>query len=187
MHARTVSDWLEELANFLNDAAGAHGFSRFGVQLARDLMQNQRRTSTNPDPEVYIELGERHLNPEIYQTWHWNDMPKHLADDGPVMTQIGHQWVVHVYTAWDSHFRPGLERAHSYARGDHLMVQLFGDLRLLRNDIAHSRGIATRPNAGRAEMLKHWIMVGEVILIRGEEVAEFLRLVPWQKLREGSH
>ena len=54
------------------------------------------------------------------------------------------------------------------------MVPLFGDMRLIRNDIIHNRGIASRNKSGRCEVLK-WFVEGEVIRIASHHIDDFVR------------
>lgn len=178
------SDWVAELAEFLNNAAAAHGFQVMGIKLAREQMATlaarQKPDPANPDSVIHMGVGDPNLpDSEPYAAWRISELPEQLADDGPVMRQIGHEWVVHVYTAWEHHFRPGL--ASALGLGDEgLRFPLLGDLRRLRNDIVHHRGVATSENTGRSELLGHWFAPGQVILIRGQEVSEFMRRFPWQ-------
>lgn len=135
-----MSEWLQELSEFLNDAGGAHGFAASGLKFVLERFEGLPRDPTNPDPKMYMGIGDPN-SPEAqqYQVWRLADLPRHLADDGPVVTQIGQQWVVQVFTAWEEYFRPGLAKAFKCEPSD-LTYPLLGDLRLLRNDIAHHRG-----------------------------------------------
>jgi len=39
------------------------------------------------------------------------DLHRYLAHDGPDNAQIGKQWAVQLYPAWEDYFRPGLAKA----------------------------------------------------------------------------
>jgi hypothetical protein len=176
---------LRELGTFLNNAANAHGFQDMGIMLARQKIHELAVAYPDGDPNraIYMGTGDPNMaDSEVYSVSRIADLPDLLADDGPVVTQIGHQWVVHVYTAWDSHFRQDLEAALGLATDD-LKLALLGDLRCLRNDIVHHRGIATAEWTGRCEILSHWFIPGQMILIRGQHVAEFMRRFPWDDIR----
>jgi hypothetical protein len=49
----------------------------------------------------------------------------------------------------------------------------FADVCRMRNDTVHHRGIATKRNTGRCEVLK-WAEVGEPIIVTSQRVAEFM-------------
>jgi hypothetical protein len=185
---RSVSEWLQELAEFLNDAAAAHAFAGAGLQFLLERFEEVSKSvpsdPTNPEPKIILGIGDPN-SPEAqpYADLRVADLSARLADAGPVVTQIGQQWVVQVFTAWEEYFRPGLARAYGCQPSD-VSYPLLGDLRRLRNDVAHHRGVATKNNSGRCEVV-HWVEPGDTILVRGQQVAEFMRLFPWAALQAG--
>ncbi|MGH7685403.1 MAG: hypothetical protein ACREN2_01075, partial [Candidatus Dormibacteria bacterium] len=71
-----------------------------------------------------------------------------MRRDGPIEVLLGQQWVTHVFAYWEHYYRPAIAGAIG-CDADEVRHDLFGDLRLLRHDILHARGQATRDNTGR--------------------------------------
>jgi hypothetical protein len=95
--------------------------------------------------------------------------------------RIGWQWIVSFYAAWDEFHRPRLAKALG-CEPKAIKVPLLGDLRCLRNDIVHNRGVASPEWAGKCEFLAHWVRIGEPIAVHGEQINEFVRCFPWDAL-----
>ena len=123
------------------------------------------RTPENPDPKIFIGVGDPN-RPESrqYASWRLSEALEQIAMNGPVETQFGQQWLVSMFAAWEHEYRRRLAKAHGVA-DEMVFVPLFGDLRLLRHDILHCRGIATAENSGRCEVLQPWFVIGQPIHI----------------------
>ena len=106
------------------------------------------------------------------------------AEYGPIERRLNQQWIVYVYSGWEHEYRPRLERVHGCEKGG-LKLAAFGDLRLLRNDIVHYHGIASADNSGKCEVLRHWVAIGEPILVTQEHFGEFWATFPWAELEAG--
>lgn len=97
-----------------------------------------------------------------YQSWPISELPVKLGPDGPVSIALGQQWLVMVVAEWEENFRPRFAAAENVDVAE-IQDQCMGDLRLLRNDVVHHRGVATRHNTGRAEI--SWFQPGDLIHI----------------------
>jgi hypothetical protein len=86
-----------------------------------------------------------------------------LDDAGLVAQQIGHQWLLLVFHEWEDEFRPRLAAARAVPV-DEVRDPVLGDLRLMRNDIIHHRGLAMATNSERRTRL-NWFADGDVMLI----------------------
>jgi len=180
----SVADVLNELGSFLNDAAAAEGVAKLGVELVHEKLRQRVHPPENPNPTVYFGIGDPNLpTSRRYAAWTFDDIPVVLADDGPVQARLSQQWVVSVFTAWEHEYRPRLASAHGCPPSD-LQYPLLGDLRRLRNDIVHHRGVATQANTGRCEVV-HWFSPGDTILVKAEYLAEFMALFPWDAMAAG--
>lgn len=167
-----VETILAELRETLNDVAGTHHFAMLGIRLARDDFE---RASTHGDPEADYFVGRGAPGtPEslAYLRWQIGSIPARLADDGPVAAQLGQQWAILIYTQWEHNYRPRLAAALSKEPAE-ITDDLMGDIRLLRNDIVHHHGIATKDSAGRCKVLT-WFAPDDRILITWERVLEFM-------------
>jgi hypothetical protein len=52
-----------------------------------------------------------------------------------------------------------------------------GDLRHLRNDVTHNRGIATKDESGKCVLLKDWFAIGGYIEVGISRVSWFYDLI----------
>jgi hypothetical protein len=102
------------------------------------------------------------------------------AKGGPVETMLGQQWIVFAFSAWEEGYRRRLADALDCPLDD-LRVPLLGDLRLLRNDVVHHRGIASARNAGRCKVLR-WFAEVDEIRLDIHRLAEFKEQFPWTEL-----
>jgi hypothetical protein len=176
-----VDGVLSELRTALNDATAAHAFASMGLERLPSFFEGLPRFPQNPDPDVFIGVGDPNT-PEArtYASWRLSTALQQVAKDGPVERRLGHQWIVFVYSLWEHEYRPRLAAAHGCSI-EGVRHPLLGDLRHLRNDVVHHRGIASKGETGRCELLA-WFGVGDGIDLRGEHFEEFMRLFPWAAL-----
>ncbi len=181
----TVDDVLNELGQFVNDSIASHAFATAGLRQLSDFLSRAPRTPANPDPQIFIGHGDPNLaESQKYAMWRTSTALEQIAHNGPVDTRLSQQWLVSMFAAWEHEYRHRLAKAHGVAH-EMVVVPLFGDLRLLRHDILHCRGIATAENSGRCEVLQHWFAVGEKIQIRVEHHLDFVTRIPWPKMWAG--
>ena len=83
-------------------------------------------------------------------------------------------WIEHIYNhVWEAEYR---NRFSDGLEGDDLMrpeTAPMGDLRHIRDDLVHHRGIASEPNTGRCTVLK-WFEPGDRIVLGMRHVFDFL-------------
>lgn len=83
-------------------------------------------------------------------------------------------WVVDVYNrVWDKNLRELLQGSLSGADVIAPESDVLGDLKHIRNDLVHHRGVATRHNSGRCTVLK-WFRPDEQMVLTVEHVLDFL-------------
>lgn len=95
--------------------------------------------------------------------------------------RLSQQWIVAFFTFWEHEFRPRLAESHA-VQPNEIVVPLLGDLRLLRNDVVHHRGVATAETTGRCEILGHWFELGDEIYLAVGHFIELTALFPWDDL-----
>jgi hypothetical protein len=125
------------------------------------------------DPNPWLPFGPGNpaeTPPTVLRRW---SEVIHEIDSGSMRTRLGHHWISHVYSGWDVEFRKRFASAHGWEVGD-AVSPLMGDLRLLRNDVIHHRGVASRPNVGNCTVLNHWFKPGEDIALNAAHVNEFV-------------
>jgi len=181
----SIDEVVTDLDGMLAQAAGAHAFATHGLRMVAERFSSMPRYTDNPDPVCYLGLGDpNEANSQTYARFKASELPGLLAQDGPVVLQLGQQWAVFVFAEWDHFLRPRLARARG-CDNSAVQVTVFGDLRRIRHDIVHNRGTATREYCGRCELLR-WFKPGERLVIRAEHIAEFMSQMPWDALRAPS-
>jgi hypothetical protein len=164
----------------LNDAAGAHGFAIGGLPLLLEKITGAPKYPENPDPDLYIGLGDPNVEMRPYALFKTSQLPALLARDGNVERLLGQQWAVFVFAEWEHVIRPRLAAARGCVVNE-VQASVFGDLRLIRHDILHHAGVASSALVRRRELLR-WFDAGQPIMIRGQHIAEFMDAVPWSDL-----
>jgi hypothetical protein len=163
-----------EFREMLAHAAGTHtavlgGLAMFGQR----LLEHVSGAPENPEAQLLVGQGDPN-NPttEAYATWTVRDLPERLSDGGSVAAAASQQWIVYVFTQWEHEYRPRLAAALGISK-DEVVVPLMGDIRLLRNDVVHHRGIATSDNTGKCEELD-WFQPGDTIYVSDVRLTDFM-------------
>ena len=102
------------------------------------------------------------------------------AHEGPIEVWLGHAWLIRVFAEWDENAREALATLRGVKKNT-IGADLFGDLRLYRNDIVHHHGMASRRHAGKAKMLR-WAEPGETIIVNQARIMEVLLGIPWAEI-----
>jgi len=169
----TFLECLHEFTEFLNQSMLMHGLTLAGF---RRLLEDELKPDPH-QPGLEVLLGFGKPDEPTWRRFRREDLSAFFAPHGQAPRYVGQQWVIHVDTAWHSHYRPCFAETIGSTRAD-VQVPLFSDLRLIRNDIVHGKGIATAARSGRCTVLTDWVAVGEPIVVLGENVAKFIRLAP---------
>ncbi len=175
----TEDEVTADLHRFLNDAAGTYTYAITGLHIYRaKTVQNLGEFKPRADTMLEANSGPLPGKPdgETFQKWSQTEFFDNLDDDGLAARQIGYQWLTFVFHAWDDDhvgFRARIAAARGVEKTE-VKMPVMGDLRLMRNDVIHHRGIAQAAWTGRCEQL-HWFEPGELIFIGRQMVWEFMR------------
>ncbi|QZY43941.1 hypothetical protein [Mycolicibacterium austroafricanum] len=99
----------------------------------------------------------------------------------PVQQLLYGQWFAYMHSLWDEQFRARVAAAHGTAPdGDpwdarDIRVPLFGDIRRIRNDFIHNKGIVDE--ASETEVLT-WFTEGKAAAIKPEQMLALLTMFP---------
>jgi hypothetical protein len=94
------------------------------------------------------------------------------------MKQFTAQWVTYVYTEWEEHYRHELAAALGCESGD-IKSPYFADLRNMRHDYLHNRGICR--NSAKNKMLK-WFIRGQRMIPTHSDYIQLLADFPADEL-----
>jgi hypothetical protein len=164
---------IEEFRSQMNDLAGTHAMCLAGLVQFNAALPDLEPQNRNEGSMLFVGHGDPN-SPEgfAYQRWRYDDLPKYLDPDGPIVRSLGQQWVVMVTAQWEGHFRQRLADAKGIDKND-VKGPFLADLNRMRNDIIHHGGVATSHNTGRCEKFK-WFAVGDTIHPMAVHIAEFM-------------
>lgn len=174
---------VDELRQELNDSLAAHFLATEGLDRMRTWTQDLRLPHV-ADPLILMgydtPVGP---NPPRYAQWHKTQTVYALQRNGQIENRLGRQWLVTFYSEWDEHYRERLEAAHGCQKGD-IKVDVFGDLRHMRNDVVHGRGSASLNRTGKCKVLT-WFKVPHYIEPTMRQLGTLPDLIPWDDLISG--
>lgn len=99
----------------------------------------------------------------------------------PVQQLLYGQWFAYMHSLWDEQYRGRVAAAHGTAPDGNpwdsrdIRVPLFGDIRRIRNDFIHNKGIVDE--ASETEVLT-WFTEGEAAEIKPEQMLSLLTMFP---------
>jgi hypothetical protein len=80
---------------------------------------------------------------------------------------LGNLIVVSVYSFWEDHYRARIAKQIGLEK-EALLIPVLGDVRLIRNDVVHHRGIATE-RIERCQVL-NWFTAGDPIELDADQI-----------------
>jgi hypothetical protein len=110
--AESVSDVVNDLRSFLNDALATAAYARLGIMRERAFLEQLPVLPENPDPVIHLGMTDPNETFAPYSRWKLSTARLRLGDGGPVERRLGQQWIVYTYAAWEHEFRPRLGTAH---------------------------------------------------------------------------
>ncbi len=110
----------------------------------------------------------------VYAQWRSLELPELMRANGPIIHELGRQWVVTIYSLWETSYRKRFAPDAGLLDEHELVVPVMGDLKRLRNDIVHHGGIASKNNSGKCSLLSHWVTIGHPIELTELMILEFM-------------
>lgn len=106
---------------------------------------------------------------------------REVSVEGNIHARLTQQLIVTLYTGWEAHHRARIASARGL-EPESLRSDYFGDLRRLRNDIAHSRGFANQSVSCVGAVLFRQLSIGDPIYLRDDELVNLSMRVPFREL-----
>ena len=114
---------------------------------------------------VDIPLVESGPGADLDEVWGRNGAAEQLAYKG---------WVEEVYSrVWEGDLRNVMQARHEGTGSIRPLNEVWGDFRLIRNDLVHNAGIASAEKTGRCQVLK-WFRPGDRMLLTMAHVIDLL-------------
>lgn len=177
---------LSDLGSFINNELAA---TQMAIGALRTLAHRvNSEVANSPDPTGPFVIGtdvpEVGWIMRISGAHGAQELAREVGQEGPMVRRLTRQWIVAVYTAWEDEFRGAIARAHDVDKNS-VTAPFFGDLRWLRHDIAHHRGVATKENATRCRViLDRDLRPGDEIYLRDDELRQIPFRIPWSTLQK---
>ena len=166
---------LLEFMYLINDLGGAIYFSTQGLWRARhEVMEAIKTDPKGEDGTTYVTAGPPEEHPaRIYLMWNnRNLVDEKLGRDGAFAVQLSNSWIITLVAAWEYRFRQEIAVLLKLPTSNDLTSNEMGDLTLMRNDIVHHHGVATKQNCGRCRSLR-WFAEGQKIRVDTPLIYEF--------------
>lgn len=172
-------DTLTGFLSFIAEASGTHAFALSALQAQRtEHEQRPIINPDNPDPVIGWSAGDPNIPGEIKSRpgWRRSQYLQYTGHGGLCSRYLGWAWITLVYDRWEDDFRHRFakEMACSYRE---VMCDPMEDLRHLRNDVSHNRGMATNEHSGKCAILTDWFTVGSLISIDISHPSRFYDLL----------
>jgi len=147
--------------------AGTIGFAPIGLGLFETSVALPTPTEMNPDPTLFLGNG---LPDETipHASWRRSEILAAAEPDGWLARWIGQAWLALTYARWEDYYRPKIAKLAGIGVAG-VRSDVMGDIRHLRNDVSHHRGIATGGHAGRCVVLKRF-NAGEAIALTSDDI-----------------
>jgi hypothetical protein len=170
------SEVWEDFATFLSQAAGSHALAVTGLSQIANTFETLPATADNPDPTIHWGAGDPNFleNSPVYRGWKRSDALAYLRPGGTAVVFQGWSWIALVYGRWEDDYRHRFAKAMGCGPKE-VRSDVFGDLRHLRNDVTHKKGIASREESGKCQVLTAWYEIGQPIVIGVEHVSAFYK------------
>lgn len=152
MNRDRLPQLIEEIASEVAATIAMTETAAIGIRKMADETAAIQPLPEHPDPTIYLGQGDPNdPTTRAHGEWRRSEFLHRAKEDIP--KALSQQWIVATYAQWDHHWRPILADAAGVSESS-VKSDLFGDLRLLRNDIVHHGGVATRHNTGRCTLLR---------------------------------
>lgn len=164
---------------FLTEASGTHGFAVTGLRVLRNDIESQNITIANGNMFV---VGWAQDDPNIPGNilsrpgWQRSQFLQNLSPGGKSHLYLGWGWIALVYDRWEDDYRHRFADELQCSHGQ-VMCDAMGDLRLLRIDVTHNRGIATREYSGRCTTLTDWFTIEDEIMVDAKRISSFYDII----------
>ena len=121
----------------------------------------------------YPELRRRPVLPS--ESW-----VDRTAPGGPIEDRIFRALILDIFRLWEEDYRGALKSAFLPGAPDAIQpsADILGDLRLIRNDLAHPRSLTASGGVARCKTLR-WFKEGERMRVRWWHVLDFLNRMGW--------
>lgn len=162
-----TQELLDEFAAEFWRSAGVLTFT--GLGLSKLVEQLPETHPDNPDPQIFVGPDAPTVpGARVDASWRRSDLESAARKDGWLREWLTDAWIALIFARWEGHYRPAFAATHGIepSRVNSVVV---GDIRLMRNDVIHHRGIATAKNTGKCKIITR-LRPGDRIILTPEDI-----------------
>jgi len=175
----------QEFADRLDKLYGLYLDTTLGFKANLDVLKNGQEASAHlvSDPTelynlpVFIGRGDPN-NPNnvlLYQTTQGKFKARN-APGGANYRLLSQYFVVLAFHLWEHEYRPRIASLFGLKEADEFKMPIFGDIRLLRNEILKHRGVLTKDTVKKLQVVGG-LQVGGVIDFSGYDLEQLVHTV----------
>lgn len=152
---------IDEFEEFLNTVFGVFIDSRYGYQLQQKKIIKDAEDQGWDSPMYYGDGPEDSVSVVDHTATRGERIARN-AREGDNCRFIGNMCLVYIYSFWEHQYRQAIAEFLGLEDGK-IALDIFGDIRLYRHSIIHTRGIATE-EIEKCKVLK-WFLEGDEIFL----------------------
>lgn len=99
-----------------------------------------------------------------------------IGQQGVAVQMVYTGWVATVFACWENRFRSEVQTAIKADDSVRPQMEAFGDLRHIRNDLLHNKGVASMGHTGKCKVLR-WFKSGDKMVFSTQHVFDFLNQI----------
>ena len=146
--------YVDALAHEVQESIALTELAISGLRRIVDELSSVPPTPENPDPTIYVGLGDPNLGMQPHGKIKASTLSDYAKQGtGQAEIALSQQWLLAVYAKWELTHRKSLAGVLGVPDENHVMSDLYGDLRLLRNDVAHNGGYVKDTTAAKLKVL----------------------------------
>ena len=178
---------IREFIDFVNAQVGAYtdacsGFAKnksvVERQVHRSLVKSGKRIAEDGSRVVMMTSIEDPSQPQvvIHRIVLSSEYLAANSEAGSNEQQHARSAIIFVFAFWDEEIRPRLARARGIEVRD-VVVDVFGDLRLLRHAILHNKGVMTAAAHAKLKVLNEHFTADTLVSLPNETIHRIFALV----------
>lgn len=152
MSEAEVQDLVNEITEEVVRTVAATELAIVGIRRLVREVEAVSPPPENPDPMMFVGDGDPNVRMEPHGWIRRSELIAQSVKGGVMEALFTQQWIAATFAKWEHAWRPRLAGLLDVEPGA-VVSDLFGDLRLLRNEILHHGGIACGEHASRCVLI----------------------------------
>ena len=157
-----LRDLVKDIDNHIDEALRVYLDSTMGYQHNKVYLEKSQKAASQETGKNIAELDKINFtygtgDPGAADSKVWLEISQeqfklHNSDRGKNEIFVGQMTLIFIFSFWEEIYRPKMARILNVQKNE-ISIDIFGELRNLRNDIVHHGGVATRNNTGKNRII----------------------------------